>query len=289
MKNNKCFLSYAFTDKEIVINEIIPVLNELNVNFWYDEKDIQFGDNIFETIVQGVKSSDFIVSYFNGRSNYANFELGSAIGQGKPIIAILNDKYSFPSDIRNLNYILYNENNKENFKSKLKRAIEIIQENVIDKLDFLNAYKKKIIGIEIGTDSENFIEELRITADLIQFIKEVSKTDNIEVIETSKGSLKSILSIDFKAWTELIEKMAFFKTELKKRKTENTKIEAETKKIEAETNNIEVETKIKQATAFLDIIERSKKLGLKLQIDDDYLLLNNDNILTIKTPDKQEE
>lgn len=230
MKKNKCFLSYAFIDKEVVINEIIPVLNEINVNFWFDEKDIQSGDNIFETILQGIKSSDIIISYFNGRSNYANFELGSAIGHGKPIIAILNSKYSLPSDIRNLNYIFYDDTKKDEFKQRLKRAIEIIQENVIDKLDFSNAHYRKLIGIQVGTDSSDYVEELRITADLIQFIKEVTQSENIEVIESSKGSLKSILSIDFKAWTELIEKMAFFKTELKKKKVENYRIEAETKK-----------------------------------------------------------
>jgi hypothetical protein len=49
------------------------------------------------------------------------------------------------------------------------------------------------------------------------------------------------------------------------------------------------ETKIKQANALLDIVERSQKLGLKLQLADKLLVLNNDDILRIKVPENPNE
>jgi len=44
---------------------------------------------------------DFVIAFFNSRSNYVNFEVGAAIGQSKPVLAILNEKYPVPSDIKN--------------------------------------------------------------------------------------------------------------------------------------------------------------------------------------------
>jgi len=286
MKNKKCFISYAHTDKEAVQKDLIPILRNLNLNVWFDENQLAFGENIFEGILKGIREADFIIAYFNGRSSYVNFEIGSAIGQNKPVIAVLNDKYSYPTDIRNLNYVYYNDNNVQNFKENLSRAIQIAQENVIDKLDIALNPNRKLIGIEVGTESKNYQEELRITADLISFLEELSGTTDFQLVQTSKGCLKSLLSLDLKAWAELLEKIIFIVPEMKKRKAERLKIEAETEKIKVETNDKETDTKIKQANALLDIIERSNKLGLKLQIDDDLILLNNDNILRIKEPEK---
>lgn len=289
MKTNKCFISYAHSDKEIVLKNILPLLSDLNLEVWFDEHQLNFGENIFEIVIKGIRETDFVIAYFNGRSSYVNFEIGSAIGQNKPVIAILNDRYQYASDIRNLNYIYYNENKIQDFKYELKRAILIIQENVIDKLDIILNPDRKLIGIEVGTNSKNYQEELRITADLIKFLEEISGNSDFQLVQTSKGSLKSLLSLDLKSWAELIEKIIFFIPELKKRKSERLKIDAETRKIEAEANDITTETKIKQAKAFLDIIERSKKLGLKFQLDNDLLFINNDNVLKIKDPEKHDE
>jgi len=167
-------------------------------------------------------------------------------------------------------------------------GIHIVQENVINKLDIALNRSKKLIGIQIGTIRRNYQEELRITADLIDFLEDLSNT-NIQIEQTSKGSLKSLLSIDFESLTKLVEKIIYIIPELKNRKVKNLKIEAEIRKIDAETEAQMTETKIKQANALLDIFERSQKLGLKLQLADEMLVLNGYDILRIKEPEIQNE
>jgi len=267
---------------------IVPILEELDIDCWLDENMIRPGDIAMNLIFEGIKRADFILAYLNGHSSYVNFEIGSAIGQNKPVIIVLNEKHSYPSDFRNFHCIYYNENKIQIFRSSLARAIHVVRENVIDKLDIALNHSKKLIGIQIGTIRRNYQEELRITADLIDFLEDLSNT-YIQVEQTSKGSLKSLLSIDFKSLTELVEKIIFIVPELKNRKAKNLKIEAETRKINAETEGQMTETKIKQANALLDIIERSQKLGLKLQLADELLVLNGNNILRIKEPEIQNE
>jgi len=296
MKNKRCFLSYAHTDRRIVQKQIIPILNDLRIDYWYDQIDISIGDSIFDKVIKGIREVDFVIAFFNSRSNYVNFEVGAAIGQSKPVLAILNDKYPIPSDIRNLNYIVYNEDENINFKARLKNSIRAIEENVIDKVEFELSRDKKIIGIEVGTTGRNFEEELRITADLITLIKEISDSRDIHLVQSSKGCFKSLLSIDFKSWAELLEKVIFLIPELKKRKADRIKVEAEaglieanTRKSNVESDSIETDNRIKQANALLDIFERSEKLGLKMQIDDDVIFLNENAKLLIKKPEDTEE
>lgn len=296
MKEKKGFLSYAHSDKELVKKEIIPLLKEMNIDIWFDEYEIGYNQPIYDLIIKGIREVDFVIALYNSRSSYINFEIGAAIGQNKPVIALLNENDNYPADIRNFNFIRYNRDDIQKLRIQLTRAINLVFENVIDKRDYNLSNDKKLIGIQIGTNSKDFEEELRITADLIKLIKEVAGTDNIELVQTSKGSLKSLLSIDFKSWAELLEKLIFFIPEWQRKGAENRKIVAETElinanaqKISKEANGLELENRIKQANAFFDIYERSKKLGLKMQIDDDWLLLNSQELLQIKEPDKINE
>lgn len=292
MSRNKCFLSYAHSDKEFVQNTILPLLNELNLKIWLDINEIKIVASIYDVIVKRLREADFVIAVFNGRSSYVNFEVGAAIGQGKPVLAILTDEQRVPTDIRNFNFIYFNQNKKPEFIANLKRAIQLLNENIIDKSDFDLAEGKKLIGIQIGFENSDYEQELRLTADLIKLLKEISGSKNIELIQPSKGSLKSLLSIDLKSWAELVEKIVFFIPEWKKKQAENQKLIAETKEIEArarktnsEANKIDVETKIQQADAFLNLIEKSRALGLKLQLDDDLLLLSDKGKIIIKEPE----
>ena len=288
MKDKRCFISYAHSDRDIVYKNIVPVLKELGIDYWFDENEVMPGGNIFELILKGIKRADFVLTYFNSRSSYVNLEMGAAIGLNKPLIIILNDKHRYPFSIRNFHYIYYNENNIQKFRCNLERAIQFAQENVIDKLDIALNSNRELIGIQVGTISRNYIEELRVTADLINFLEELSEA-HFRVEQTSEGSLKSLLSIDFESLMKLVEKIIFIIPEFKKRKAKRLKIEAEARKIDAETEDQKTKTRIKQANAFLDIIERSQKIGLKLQLGDELLMLSSDDILRIKEPEIQNE
>jgi hypothetical protein len=63
-----------------------------------------------------------------------------------------------------------------------------LNENIIDKSDFEFAEGKKLIGIQIGFENSDYEQELRLTADLIRLLKEISGSENIKLIQPSKGS-----------------------------------------------------------------------------------------------------
>lgn len=287
----KCFLSYAHLDKKLIKEEILPVLNELEIDYWLDEEQISLGKSIMDSLMKGIIEADFIISIFNRDSQWINFELGAAIGQNKPIIGIYRDSPNIPSYLWHIRHIQY-RNNSFDFRNSLRNAIEILSENVIDKTIFELNKGKKIIGIRVGFDKIDFEEELRFTADFVSLIKEVSQAGKIDLVETGKGSFKSFFSIDTKAWAELLEKVIFFIPEWQKRKADNLKIISEVKQIEANTKKIESEIsiseqklKMEQAEKMVNLLLKYKELGVKFQIDDDILLsLNPSGVLGIKEP-----
>lgn len=292
----KCFMSYAHVDKDFVQEEIVPVLLDLGMEVWVDYEQIEYGSFIVDTILKGIRRADIIIAVFNRRSTFMNFEVGAAIGQNKPTIAIVRSYQDIPSDLKHINFLRYSEKEKESFNSNLRKAVGIITDNVIDKSIFEIAESRKVIGIRVGFDKIDIEKELRFTADFILLIKEITGSAEISLLETTKGSFKSFISIDFKSWGDLIEKILFFIPEWSKKKAETLKIHAETKKLEAEANHLnttsrvaEEKLRIEQAEAMANLLLKYKELGVKIQIDDDLLLtLNPNGQLLIKEPERIE-
>lgn len=286
----KCFISYAQVDEDFAYDNIIYVLKELDIDIWIAGEQIKPGFSITETIIDGIRQSDIVICLLNRRSTFVNFEVGAALGNNKPVLAIIDEyEYDIPSDLRYLNYLPYRNLSLDGFLERLKKSINNILETVIDKAAFAYNPKEKIIGISVGTGSEDFAGQLAFTSAFIDFIKDVTDKPDINLLQTSKGSLKSLVSLDLKSWAELVEKIVFFIPELKKRKQDRLKVEADIRKTDAETNQINVNTKIRQAEAFLDIAERYQRLGFTIQIDDDLLILQSPNgQLTFKQPPRIE-
>jgi|GEM_PF-3125455 len=292
----KCFLSYAHADQKFVKEEIAPVLSEFGLDVWVDYEKIEWGAFIANEILEGIRQAQIVITIFNRRSTYMNFEIGAALGQGKPILAIVKDEY-IPTDLMHLNFLRYLGPGKQAFHHRLRQAIGIITNNLIDAAVVEAARTDRIIGIEIGLDSIDIEKELRFTADFLSLIKELTGSPDLSFIQTRKGSFTSFFSLDPTAWAELVEKIIFFIPEWKKKKAENLKIIAETKKIEAETNHINTNTRIaeerlriEQSEAMLRLFEKYKEHGIKVQFGDEMLLsLDPAGILTVQEPERLKE
>jgi nucleoside 2-deoxyribosyltransferase len=292
----KCFLSYAHADQEFVREEIAPVLSDLSLDVWVDYEKIEWGAFIPDVILEGIRQAQIVITVFNRRSTYTNFEVGVALGQSKPILAIVRDEY-IPTDLMHLNFLRYSKAEKQAFHHQLHRAIDIITNNLIDTAVFEAARTDRIIGIEIGLDTIDIEKELRFTADFLSLIKEITGSPDVSLLQTRKGSFTSFFSLDLRAWAELIEKVIFFIPEWQKKKAENLKILAETKKIEAETNHINTNTmiaeerlRIEQAEAMIRLLEKYKELGIKIQFGEEMLLsLDPTGMLTVKEPERLQE
>ncbi len=299
----KCFISYAHSDREFVKEEIVPMLSEIGLDVWIDYEKIEAGWFIADTILKGIRQADVVIAILNRRSTYVNFEIGAAIGQNKPIFAIIGEYQEIPFDLKNINYFHYAAEDKSLFIGKLRDAITIVADNVINKSIYELADNKKIIGISVGLDKLDFEQELRFTADFFSLIKKITGSKEISLVQAKKGSFESFLSIDLKSCVDLVEKILFFVPEWQKKKAEVLKIHAETLKTLAETERIKAETNhintqarmaegkalMEQADDMADLMLKYKELGLKIQIDSDLLLtLNPNGVIVIKEPEKLE-
>ncbi len=293
-KNPLCFISYAQVDVHFVYDKILPVLKDLQVNTWVASENIKPGDSFIETTIKGIKQADLIICFMNKKSTFVNFEIGAAFGNNKPIIAIANEPWEinpFTSQVTFLQYV-----NADIFEKKLRNVVNNTIDSVIDKSNFTENKSKKILGIQVGLEESNYEDELRFTTEFIELIKVWTDQKTIELMQTGKGSFKSLISLDLKSWAELLEKIIFIIPELKMRKskrfiidakTERTK--AETERIKAETRKLDTDTNIKQAEAFVDLLEKYQKLGIKIQVDNDLLITQNSNgQLELKKPNQDE-
>ncbi len=68
----------------------------------------------------------------NHRSTYVNFEVGAAMGQAKPTLAVLREQ-DIPSDLMGLSYLRWIDSNNEKFRNNFRHAIEVITYNPIDE------------------------------------------------------------------------------------------------------------------------------------------------------------
>lgn len=91
MNEPKVFISYSHDDAEWV-HRFAEALREQDVQVWLDDWEIRLGDSIAAAIEAGLRGSDFIVlilTQANAHRPNVAFELGAAIGMGKPVIPII--------------------------------------------------------------------------------------------------------------------------------------------------------------------------------------------------------
>ena len=294
-RNLKCFLSYAHVDKEFVYREIAPVLRELGLDVLLDYERIQIGGSIQDAILKAIREAHLIVAVLNPRSTYVNFEVGAAIGQAKPTLAVIREQ-DIPSDLMGLSYLRWIDSYDEEFRYKFRHAIEIITHYPIDNTIYKAAENERIVGISIGHDNADIEKQLRFTVDMLALLQEVSGLKDIQLIQTRKGSFSSFFSFDLKPWAELIEKIIFFIPEWKKRKLQNLQIQANVDKTIAEKEQIESTTRInerqaqiEQAGAMLDLLECYKSLGVKVQFGEELLLsVDEGGLITVEKPERLE-
>ena len=290
----KCFIIYSTPESEEFVNRaVIPILrdNHNNIAVRIEREEISFGGNIISKIVKGILEADFIICVFDRYSFYLELEIATAFGANKPIIALVEGNLNISPNIFNSTYVIRYDRNGFNYShTQLKKSVRVLTEQVIDKITLQNTmHGNKIIGIAVGNEFNDFELELRFIAEFIKFVKNNTRNPKINLIQSSKGSFKSLINIDLTSLAELVEKIIFIIPELKKRKLDRIKVEADINKTNAETREINIETDIKQAEAFAKLLKKYQKLGITIQMDRDLLITQTaEGILTFKTPENLE-
>ncbi len=294
-----CFLSYPHSDRHFVKDVLMPILKEKNFEVWLDNNSINAGSSVYENVIKGIRQADVIIAIYSHRSTWFAFELGAAIAQDKPIVGILTKNRPRPSRFLPIDYIYYVETEQEMFREHLEISLSSLANSLIDAQQLRFYPNQKLIGIKAGTDRPDFQNELRFTSELIGLLKQVTRSESIQLVNTSKGSFKSLISLDLKSWAELAEKVFFFIPELKKRKSERLKIDAEVGKLRADTLDTladirrkdsahEMQEKIDEleyAERMIELIFKFQRLGVEVQFADElYVTVNEKGIMEFKLP-----
>ena len=73
------FISHSGNDKTSFVEPLVTELKKLGLCIWYDKYNINKGDNIRESIINGINESVIFVAIISNQyyqSNWANLELG---------------------------------------------------------------------------------------------------------------------------------------------------------------------------------------------------------------------
>jgi predicted nucleotide-binding protein len=132
----KVFISYSYQDKDFV-EWLKNNLQELGLDIWYDQAEMQVGDSIKEKVTKGIESSSafiLVLSSSSKNSNWVRYEMNSAlllnaIKKGISILPIKIDDSEVPSDLSGYLYADFSTN-REHGLEILKRSL--LQSNKVD-------------------------------------------------------------------------------------------------------------------------------------------------------------
>ena len=110
-KHSPIFISHSFSD-EPWVREFAAALRKHGLHVWEDQHSIRPGESLREEIEKGLRESNLLVILLtpeNVSQPKLFFEIGAAIGLGKPVIAVVSpdlDVSRLPQSIRERKYLL---------------------------------------------------------------------------------------------------------------------------------------------------------------------------------------
>jgi nucleoside 2-deoxyribosyltransferase len=127
----RVFVSYSHVDKAVA-RQICQVLDECGIDYFRDEKSIDWGGSIPAEVRAGLAGCDVVVvvvSPASLKSGWVHFEIGHASALDKPILPYLtHPSLDLPAYIRDLRYTSDVESAKKYFESQPKRATRVVYE-----------------------------------------------------------------------------------------------------------------------------------------------------------------
>lgn len=111
----KIFLSHSSLDKEHIVEPIYEYLQSRQIAVWLDKYEIDYGENIYQKVSEGVDNSEFAIfvvteNFLN--SKWAKEELSSMIdlvfSDNSLVIVDMKDKTNIPKMISSRKYMEWN-------------------------------------------------------------------------------------------------------------------------------------------------------------------------------------
>ena len=150
------FISYSHKDRSIA-DRICDILKELEIQFFRDEKNIDWGSSITDEVRDALKECLAILVVLSPaslKSSWVHYEIGHASALNLKILPFLShDDVDIPLYIGSLNYISSYTAIKEYFSDVFpheKSTVDIASERLVYLLYYLNSKRKYgFIGKEV--------------------------------------------------------------------------------------------------------------------------------------------
>ncbi|MFA9380267.1 MAG: toll/interleukin-1 receptor domain-containing protein [Acetanaerobacterium sp.] len=129
----KVFISYCHNNKDVVLR-VVDELERRGANIWIDKKDITVGDNILESICNGIKESDLHLLFLSCstlKSQFAQYELKSIMSE---MICSSRPWYIVKLDEINPNDAMFSLNDYLYYDFTINPSIEDLASDIMKKL-----------------------------------------------------------------------------------------------------------------------------------------------------------
>lgn len=202
---NDFFISHSSLDKKPIVDDFVEILVNMKFNVWYDKNEILAGDDILQTIKQGLANSYCLLLVITNnfmRSQWTFFETGLFDSyQNKRIIPILADvspKYinKLQGILGNRKYINLNNLTREEVVEELIRCLKKTKQDNDDlcfkeKLTILQRQIASYETVSTGIISIKLKEYLDFQnsqqAYMLLAAKQLTQTIVKELLENSLG------------------------------------------------------------------------------------------------------
>lgn len=300
-----CFISYAWSNRRAssVIREVIrPALAELG---WHhaDPQDAVVGTAIYDFIVRSIRRSQLFICDLSRSNPNVLYELGLAHAWGIPTLVLSEAIDSVPFDISTKYQVLIYSDTPESHELLRGRLIEFLSRMEQQRPSLLApSYRRyldtrRAISIELFSPKLDAIRASTVLHEVLSILDKIEPLRGARLDEVRIGSFGAWVSSNLESITNLLEKIVFFIPEWRKKNAERVKIEAEARVLLAQANKLNADAQEvrrdsgrRDAEALLDMIARSRNMGLTRVTIGNRLRIESDEEgrVTVGLPEERE-
>jgi hypothetical protein len=168
----RIFISYSSVDKKVV-DELCAKLTKIGIEYFRDEKDIDWGQSISDSVIDALRESIallVIISPASLKSQWVPFETGNAIANKLPILPLLcHPSLDLPGYLSSRRYLTDNEQAIEFFQST---AWKLLLDSRLSEIE--SSESELLNGVKTDRNSSVFVF-LRVPAlqsgDLVSMLR----------------------------------------------------------------------------------------------------------------------
>ena len=168
------FISYASEDKKEIIEPLVQLLEENEISYWYDKKDIAFGDNIVDQFNEGLEKSKYVMLVISKNfleKEWTQIELHTILyrqissGEKKVLPLVVGDiqPYELPFLLQNRKYIKWGH--QQEIVDELKKIlVQKIDNFIVEVFNSLEENRLVTILSQDITDITDYQDEIKRVA-----------------------------------------------------------------------------------------------------------------------------